>query len=283
MDLVVMADALGVGTLLVEVDRVLRVLHGGVESTWEPAAAEAYTESDGEFVYRWVTPEGGPTVQTAATMDGTVVCQSEDWQIHHVTQRRDGTYVMAVEELPDDNPVPPFDVPAVAVDCQTGERQPIESLSGYLVDGETRGSFQVGSRRFTTEGDAEGNADVYNEQGVSVNGDDYAGYHAFDPTGSLVVYGDMSASGMGPHYSHVIVARDTRNGEQQWERTLSMVFNYLWVGASRVIVGLPESFEDVLTGSSEPAATLLSLDSATGETVIELEVPPGVRVVYAGN
>ncbi len=114
---------------------------------------DTFAWSDGSYVHRVTREpiEDGPdaTMSSAATFDGTVVCNAPG-----EIRRREGGW---------------------------------------------RSLVTVGDRTFEEIGDAEGNADVVNEDGVSVNGDDDAGSHEFSPDGSSVVYGDY---GTGPEPAH---------------------------------------------------------------------------------
>ena len=56
-----------------------------------------------------------------------------------------------------------------------------------------------------------------NEAGISINGDDYAGYHDFNADGSRVVYGDMTDL---IHVTTMLRSRDTTTGELLWSTEL---------------------------------------------------------------
>lgn len=237
--------------------------------------------SDGRFVYRWSVADDGEPGTAALLYDGTVVCQT-DGVIDHVTERVDGTYVMAVE-YPPENPEEPvgegedvylFD----AVDCATGERQPIEPITFYGGDGEYRFVERVAGREFTGYGDAEGNADIVNERGVSINGDDYAGYHTFNDDASVVVYGDMAA-GAGPHFSAKIIVRDTETGEELSAASLDAVFQRLFFVDDRLLVTFSEDIDAILNGASITDSAVV-IDPRSGTTLDEVDV--GFDLIYAG-
>ncbi len=135
----------------------------------------------------------------------------------------------------------------------------------------------VADRTFEEVGDAEGKANVTNEDGVSVNGDDDGGLHRFSPDGSAVVYGDYGTGG-GPHFTRVIGLRNTVTGRVQWSAEVDRPFNFLAHTGDRVLVGQPREehgFEP--SGSTE---SVVVLDACTGEETAK--VPVTTRILYAG-
>lgn len=248
--------------------------------------------SDGRFVYRSTgdrstgdrstgdrsTGDRARVGAIVSALDGTVVCEVEGL-VHHVTERVDGTHVAAVEsDFPDGwDGVGEYALPMEAVDCRTGERRPIESVTIYGQDGEFRYIDRRAGRVFTGYGDAEGNADVENEQGLSINGEDYAGYHTFSADASVVMYGDMTSS--GPHLSPVVVARDTTTGAQLWRTEFDIAFRHLWFIGDRPAIGFLDD-EMARIEFREGTDRLVLLDPATGERAEEIAV--GFELLFIG-
>ncbi len=231
---------------------------------------DAYVETDGSFLWWSTNPTGGtPVRSTAATLDGTVVCEVEG-SLHRIREEPDGGYVASVTEVNTgpstgaETPVPNF-----AVDCETGERRPIEPIS-WIREGGGRHVERIGDRTFTYVSDAEGNADVTNESGVSINGDDYAGYHEFNDDGSQVVYGDMTAA---IHVTNLLHSRDTTTGELLWTAELeSPVAGLHWYD-DRIIASAPG---DGVPGVANEA--VIVLDAVTGEVITT--VPTTIDVAF---
>ena len=256
-------------------DEVVVARTGSAETVPVPITEWAW--SDGDFVYEtfgWPDP-----VSRAYDLAGSLVCEAEG-RVLHVTRRQDGGYVMASESVIDwsDQVLEfPQPVPLDAVDCETGERQPIEPLSFLDTEIGSRFIERIGGREFRGEYDAEGNADIVNEQGISVNGDDYAGYHAFAADGSLVAYGDMGL-GAGPHVSTTIRMRDTTTGTLLWSAELPRPFASLHVVDAGVLATLVRS-DPIGTGDWTTDAVLV-LDRDDGTPVSTHQLP--ARLVYAG-
>lgn len=249
--------------------------------------------SDGQFLYRErrsadeSTRGGDPDDATyvAMTFDGEVVCHTDE-RLHHAARRTDGAYVMAIEQPWDEMEPDAEATPMEAVDCQNGERQPIEPVSFSLGESQSRSIISMAGRTFTSDGDAEGNADVENEQGVSINGDDYAGYHTFSPNGSLVAYGDMSNN---PHRSRTVVVRNTTTGEQLWRHEFDIEFSHL-IGftaeesaGSNMVVGFIDESDrrEEAYGTREQERVIdrvVVLDALTGEVLGKHQV--GFNIVY---
>ena len=214
---------------------------------------DVYVRSDGEFL--WWTDA---TSSTAATLDGTVVCEVEG-DLHRIRAEADGGYVASVEQRFSDVGFEQGEpIPNEAVDCETGERQPIEPIS-WNVEGGSRFVQRVGDRTFTGEGDAEGNADIVNESGISINGDDYAGYHTFDDDASRVAYLVMDAIAT-PHLSPLLRARDTTTGELLWSVDLGAPAAGLWWYGDRVLAVIPSD-------ESSAIEAVVVVDATTGEVV----------------
>ena len=246
-----------------------------------PAADDWAVWSDGEFVYRSAGQDGRTVHASAAILDGSVICETAE-PIHHVTRRGDGGYVAAVE-VDDDvlaewDGVGEFGVPLDAVDCRTGARSPIEPVVIFGEDGQTRVIERIAGRSFTGYGDAEGNADFFNEQGVSIDGEDYAGYHAFNRDASIVAYGDM-ATGAGPHLSPVVVARDTRTGDQLWRSEFEIPFRSLHFVDDRLAVGFIDDEADRLDFDGT-VDRLILVDAVTGRQLDEVDV--GFELIFVG-
>lgn len=239
---------------------------------------DAYVWSDGSFVY-WETSEADEsgqykTASGAADLSGTVVCETAG-SIYLVRHLPDGTYVASVERDDEASPAgAEYPVPNYAVACLTDTAEPIEPRT-YRGEGTSRSTVRLAGQTFTFRYDAEGNADVLNEAGVSINGDDYAGFHTFSPDVSTVVYGDYGVS-FSPHVTSTIRVRDTATGTLRWSAELPRVFASLDFAADRVIVGLPPE-----AGEYEPwsAGELLAIyDASTGQRLTDL--PTSIEVIH---
>lgn len=238
-----------------DADSIVTRLRDGTVVSWhdgelaELLPAEAFLWVEGDFVFWQDNVEndaGVPWPHTWATrFDGTEVCEV-DGHMHRLREVN-GRLVASVErpdELPAswDREVP---VPNSAVDCASGERTPIDPIT-WMREGGSRGITRVADRTFTYEGDAEGNADVTNESGISINGDDYAGYHTYSPDGSRVVYADFTDA-PGPHYTDRIRARDTTTGELLWTVEMPGMFASLHHSEDRVLVAYPPPTADPMS------------------------------------
>ncbi|MEZ5378327.1 MAG: hypothetical protein R2733_17620 [Acidimicrobiales bacterium] len=276
-DVADLAQAIDARRLVTQVDDQIHLSADG-QVTVIDSDNDAWVWSDGQFVY-WSTAtdtgDGGYESRTVArAFDGETVCQLPE-PIHHVTERSTGGYVAAVERDLDEGPADDALVgyPAFAVDCATGDEQPIEPLR--FVGGETGTTsvIRVGGRTFTALGDAEGNADVANEDGISINGDDYAGYHAFNADGSLVVYGEMSE---GVHVSDEIVCRDTVTGDELWRTMLELPFGYLGFIGDQVIAEQPVEFAGTEWAGT---ASVVIIDARSGQT--QASIATTLKVLHA--
>ncbi len=278
-DLAVFADAVGAKTVVAQVESTLYIYQDGHQASLH-LGPMVWAWSDGDFIYQ-TSAEGGYTFfSSASDLSGAVVCET-DLPMHHATKRSDGTYVMAVTEqeaVTFDNleGQDTYAVPAFAVDCQTGDSQAIDPFMTYGI-GETGYGFvkRVAGREFTGLGDAEGNADMVNEQDISLNGDDYAGYHTFSPDGSMVAYGDFTNSG-SPHYTTTVRTRDTNSGVLLWGKSLDMAFSGLHFFGDHLLVELIDPAEAGLL----PSDSVLVLDRSTGAEVVSASLD--FELLYVG-
>ncbi len=237
-----------------------------------PVPPTAYPWSDGEFVY-WraedVDESGEYAPRSIAVdLDGAVVCEVAG-TIERVRERDDGGYVATVSR--EEEAVvayPEYPIPTYAIDCLSGDETPIEPTS-WRREGGYRHVDRIAGRTFSVDGDAEGNADILNEQGVSINGDDYAGFHTFSPDAELVVYGDYGVS-FSPHVTTTIRARETIDGALRWSVELDRVFGALGVTRDRVVVfAPPKALSHEPWWESEYAVIY---DAATGERLRQIPV-----------
>jgi outer membrane protein assembly factor BamB len=269
-----LAEEIGAATLITREPGTITVFTDG--ATTEVATPEdAYAQSDGNFLW-WTTyadrPDGAITSHsTAATLDGTIVCEA-DGEIHRIRQEADGGHVASVERRDEvAGNAEEIAVPNFAVDCETGERQPIETVS-WMREAGSRFVQRVGDRTFTGVGDAEGNADMTNEDGISINGDDYAGYHAFSADGSRVAYGDMTAA---THVTNMLRSRDTTTGELLWSTELETFVAGLHWYDDRIVALVP--------GGGVPGVAneaVIVLDALTGDVI--KTVPASVDIAFVG-
>ena len=255
--LATLAETIGASTAIAREPGQVTVFANG--STTEVATPQdVYVETDGTMLW-WDIVTGPATSRSAAaTLDGTIVCEVEG-SIHRVRQDPDGGYVASVERrdeiagIAEERAVPNY-----AVDCETGETQPIEPVS-WLREAGSRFVQRVGERTFTGIGDAEGNADMTNEAGISINGEDYAGYHEFSADGSRVVYGDMTDF---VHVTTILRSRDTTTGELLWSTELDQSVGPTYWYGDHIVALAPDG--GVPGGEYEAA---IVLDAATGEVI----------------
>jgi hypothetical protein len=202
--LATLAQAIGASTVIAREPGKVTAFTGG--ATTEVATPPGvYVQTDGRFLW-WNT--------TGATLDGTIVCEV-DGTIYRMRREADGGYVASWE---DGDPDQGSALPNYEVDCESGETREIPPRTWFEETG-SRHIEHIDDRTFTFRSDAEGNGDVTNEDGISINGEDYAGYHTFNADGSRVVYGDMNALA-SPHVTNVLRARDTTTGELLWSAEL---------------------------------------------------------------
>lgn len=241
---------------------------------------DVVASSDGRFVFwsEWdVEVDDGVPAETsfAFTLEGEAVCEVSG-RIHRLRETAEGAFVASVER--EDEP-PPRDVdewpiPNFAVRCETGEETAIDPVS-FRREGGGRSTEVIAGRVFTWSWDAEGNADVVNDDGVSVNGEDYAGWHVFSPDAGLVAYGDYGSG--NPHETDTIRVRDTVDGAERWSTELERSFNRLIVTEDRVIVGLPPERVGYEFWSATESIAVFDLE--TGERLAT--IPTDVDLLHA--
>ena len=203
-----------------------------------PAPPDAWPRSDGRFVYWTTNPDEAEkvTTTTAAALDGSIVCEAAG-SMRSIRQRPDGSFVATVERDNETTPISPeYPIPNYAVDCATGASTAIDPVS-FRFEGGGRMLESVADRSFTVHFDAEGNGDILNADGISINGDDYAGFHTFSPDGTRVVYGDHGG-GVSPHVTKNIAVRNTVDGSLLWRTELPRSFAALEITDQRVVATL---------------------------------------------
>jgi hypothetical protein len=226
---------------------------------------------EGDFAYWTAWGEVGER-SSAFRLDGTEVCTT-DGVIHHVRERAEGGYVATVER-PTGAPLDSADtpVPAFAVDCATGDVQPIAPIS-WTAEARSRSIVDVGDRTFTSEGDAEGNVVITNESGVRVTGPAWAITADFTADGATVVYGEGGAGDPGVHDTNRLVARDTATGAVSWSVSLPQRFSTFWIVSDQVVVAHepPIGFP---TGMVHASFTIISLTTgdilASGPAMLQV-------------
>jgi hypothetical protein len=230
---------------ITQASTVVAALGDGRVVTWVdgrtseiPAPPDAWTRSDGRFVYWSTYPDGAESsLTTAAGLDGSIVCEAAG-NMGSVRQRSNGSFVATVERDNEATPTPTeYPIPNYAVDCATGASTAIDPVSFHF-EGGARTVKSVAGRTFTVHYDAEGNGDIVNTDGISINGDDYAGFHTFSPDGTRVVYGDYGG-GVSPHITRDIAVRNTVDGSLLWRTELPRSFAALEVTDRTVVAALP--------------------------------------------
>ncbi len=287
-DLEELAAALGVTKLVVmDTDGSGVVTWSEGEAGRVDVPADTFAWSDGGFVY-WLTRErqaSGPDAITsfAATFDGTSVCRAPG-EIERVTPRDDeiislddGQFeaVIEFEAVVDDAP-DEWPRPRARFDCSTWAELPLDPVT-WTREAGWRSLLTVAGRSFEEVGDAEGNADITNQAGVSINGGDYAGTHRFSPDGSSVAYGDYG-TGASPHFTRVMRVRDTVTGELRWSAELDRAFNFLAHTGDRVLVGQPRPEHEFEGWKS--MESIVVLDATTGEEIAA--IPTSAVFLHAG-
>ncbi len=281
-----LAAALGVDRLLVADGTDFIAVDSGVAVR----ESDVWPWTDGRFLYWDETSydeQSGTTSfvgSFAATFDWTVVCEFEDWDIHHVTERADGSLVAGVErpwdwatEEPDFNEGGRVDVPAFAAECSGGSTQPIASFRGYGGDSEWWGVERVAGRVFTFHGDAEGNADFFNESGLLLNGDDIVSSQLYNDDASLALHG-IYVGGWASAPRMSIRLRDTTTGQALWSRDFDTPISSLDYDGERVFVGLVPDGEQ-WQGYDYSTDRIIILDGGDGGVIDE--VPTSLWVHYA--
>lgn len=263
---------------------VVATLPDGRVMTWVdgrtsqiPAPLDAWTWSDGRFVY-WAVYNGDEVpLTTAAALDGSIVCEAAG-SMRSLRQRPDGSFVATVERDDEATRTPDeFWIPNYAVDCATGTSIAIDPVS-VRFEGGGRTLTSVAGRTFTVHYDAEGNGDIENAEGISINGDDYAGSHVFSPDGTRVVYGEYGG-GAGPHVTWNIAVRNTGDGSLLWRTELPRSLGNLEVTDQRVVVALPsrEAEYDPWMNTE----LLAVFDASDGTSLVQL--PTSIDFLYLGQ
>ena len=241
------------------------------------APLDASTWSDGRFVY-WATYPDGDAVPraTAAGLDGSIICEAAG-RMASLRQRSDGSFVATVERDHEATPMPTeYPIPNYAVDCATGISTAIDPVS-FGFEGGARTVRSVAGRTFTVHFDAEGNGDVMNAEGISVNGDDYAGFHTFSPDGTRLLYGNYGG-GVSPHVTRNIAVRNTADGSLLWRAELPRPFGDLQMTDERVVAALPSrdaEFEPWIN------TELLAVFDASDGTLLA-SVPTSIDILHLG-
>jgi hypothetical protein len=242
-----------------------------------PAPPDAAPSSDGRFVYWTTSPDEAASVTTtAAALDGSIVCEAEG-RMRSVRQRPDGSFVATVER--DDETTTnslEYPIPNYAVECATGASTAIRPVS-FRFEGGGRTLESVADRSYTAYFDAEGNGDLVNADGISINGDDYAGFHTFSPDGTRVVYGDFGG-GVSPHVTRNIAVRNTVDGSLLWRVELSRSFAGLGATDQTVVAALPSRAAEY-----EPwmNTELLSVFDASDGTPLA-SLPTSIDILHLG-
>ncbi|NNE94465.1 MAG: hypothetical protein HKN24_00370, partial [Acidimicrobiales bacterium] len=172
-----------------------------------------------------------------------------------------------------------YEVPAYAVDCATGDSLPIAPFGGYGGEVEWWGVERVAGRVFTYTGDAEGNAEFYNETGLRINGDDIVSELFYNADASVALHG-VYVGGWAAAPQMSVRVRNTTTGEVLWTREVDTPIASLSFTGDRAFVGLTPEGEEWL-GYDYSTDRILVLDGATGELIEE--VPTSLSVVYVGG
>ncbi len=286
-DAVELAAALGVDRLLVA-DGTDRIAVADGIATRRP---DIRAWSDGRFLY-WnesfydeATGVYSFLKSIASTFDWAVVCEFDQWRIHHVTERPDGSLVAGAERPWDwEGEEPEYvegglvEVPAFAVECSDGSSQPISSFRGYGGDSESFAVERVAGRVFTFHGDAEGNADYFNEGGVRLNGDDIVGSMLFNRAGSDAVY-QIYVGGWAAAPALSVRKVDTTTADVLWTREFETPISSLDYDGNRVFVGLVPDGEEWL-GYDYSTDRIVVLNGSDGEIIDQVQT--SLSVHYAG-
>ncbi|MFW2382875.1 MAG: hypothetical protein ACN4GZ_14050, partial [Acidimicrobiales bacterium] len=286
-EVVQLAVDLGVDRLLVADGTDFVAVADGVATR----KSEVWAWSDGNFLY-WnessYDREAGVHAfrkSIASSFDWTVVCEFDEWRIHHVTERADGSLVAGVERPWDWDEEDPsigesgrVEIPAFAVECSDGSSQAIASFGGYGGDGESWGVDRIADRVFTYQGDAEGNADHFNESGLLLNGEDIAGFLLYSDDGSDAVY-QVYVGGWAAAPALSVRKIDTLTSAVLWTREFETPISSLDYDGDRVFVGLVPEGEDWL-GYDYSTDRIVVLAASDGEIIDE--VPTSLSVHFAG-
>ena len=160
-------------------------------------------------------------------------------------------------------------VEVAEVPAEVAER--VDPVVTDLGDGQSAFEIRVADRVFDAVGDAEGNAEITNEDGRSIHGDTYSGFHTFRSDGSRVAYADFT-TGTGPHDTKRIHVRDTDSGELVWTLELPEFLAELhWMGDDVLVVMEPMGMPQLRTAAV--------VDGESGERATEFDAPFGVLYV----
>jgi hypothetical protein len=269
---------------ITQASTVVAALGDGRVVTWVdgrtseiPIPPDAWTRSDGRFVYWSTYPDGAKSsLTTAAALDGSILCEAAG-NMGSLRQRSNGSFVATVERDNEATPSPTeYPIPNYAVDCATGASTAIDPVSFHF-EGGARTVKSVAGRTFTVHYDAEGNGDIVNTNGISVNGDDYAGFHTFSPDGTRVVYGDYGG-GVSPHITRNIAVRDTVDGSLLWRTELPRSFAALGFTDQTVVAGLPS--RDAQYEPWSNTELLAVFDASDGTPLASL--PTSIDILHLG-
>jgi hypothetical protein len=269
---------------ITQASTVVAALGDGRVVTWVdgrtseiPIPPDAWTRSDGRFVYWSTYPDGAKSsLTTAAALDGSIVCEAAG-SMGSLRQRSDGSFVATVERDNEATPSPTeYPIPNYAVDCATGASTAIDPVSFHF-EGGARTVKSVAGRTFTVHYDAEGNGDIVNTNGISINGDDYAGFHRFSPDGTRVVYGDYGG-GVSPHITRNIAVRDTVDGSLLWRTELPRSFAALEITDRTVVAALPSRDAEHEPWSNTELLTVF--DASDGTPLASL--PTSIDILHLG-
>jgi hypothetical protein len=269
---------------ITQASTVVAALGDGRVVTWVdgrtseiPIPPDAWTRSDGRFVYWSTYPDGAKSsLTTAAALDGSILCEAAG-NMGSLRQRSNGSFVATVERDNEATPSPTeYPIPNYAVDCATGASTAIDPVSFHF-EGGARTVKSVAGRTFTVHYDAEGNGDIVNTNGISVNGDDYAGFHTFSPDGTRVVYGDYGG-GVSPHITRNIAVRDTVDGSLLWRTELPRSFAALGFTDQTVVAALPSRDAEYEPWSN--TELLAVFDASDGTPLASL--PTSIDILHLG-
>ncbi len=253
-DVVAFADLANLETVIALDARVVHVAYTerGVDGLPErrghshEVAPLGWAWSDGDYVFQWVDDGDGALRSTAATFDGTIICEA-DGSIHHFDPPEDEagrSGVMAVEASPSEWQLPTSDdaefaIPLTDVDCETGEAEPGESVSFRSADG-FRFTKYAGPRTFRGVRDTNGIATLFDDLDRPVNGDDPAIDHKFNINATIVAYGVLASPDDPSIVTDVIRVRVVDTGEILWTVKLPFPFTFFHFADDRLVVGQPD-------------------------------------------
>lgn len=281
-----LAADLGVRRFLVRDGTDVVAVEDGVAVRW---VSPEYMYSDGTFIYwtTYVETDDGTSEfseSVAATFDWGVVCRFDDWSIHHVTERADGSFVAGVERpwgWADDAEVSEgpdgVEVPAFAAECSDGSTQEIASFRGYGGETESWRVERVADRVFRGKGDAEGNAEWFNESEVLLTEGDITANMLFNADGSIAVH-DSYAGGWAAAPRIGVRARNTNSGALLWSADFEVPISSLDYNGDRVFVGLIGADQE-WTGWGNTTGQIVILDGVTGDELGRFATTLNIRYV----